>query len=84
MSKYLIPSNLAVSDSGFLFMPSTGETFTLNSLGREIFRMIQTGKDFDEVLEFISAEYDIDRSSSDKDLTDFLGQLKNYNLIKEI
>jgi len=84
MSKYLIPSNLAVSDSGFLFMPSTGETFTLNSLGREIFRMIQSGKDFDEVLEFISAEYDIDRSSSDKDLADFLGQLKNYNLIKEI
>lgn len=84
MSKYLIPSNLAVSDSGFLFMPSTGETFTLNQPGREIFKMIQSGKEFEEVLEFISGEYDIDAVSAEKDLNDFLGQLKNYNLIKEI
>lgn len=84
MNKYLIPSNLAVSDSGFLFMPSTGETFTLNQPGREIFKMIQSGKEFEEVLEFISGEYDIDGVSAEKDLTDFLGQLKNYNLIKEI
>ncbi|RPI76504.1 MAG: PqqD family protein [Ignavibacteriales bacterium] len=84
MSKYLVPSNLAVSDSGFLFMPSTGETFTLNQCGREIFKMIQSGKEFEDALEFISGEYDIDPVSAEKDLHDFLAQLKNYNLIKEL
>jgi hypothetical protein len=84
MSKYLIPSNLAVSDSGFLFMPSTGETFTLNMAGREIFKLIQSGKDHEEVVEFLTGEYDVDPMSADKDITDFLNQLKNYNLIKEL
>jgi hypothetical protein len=84
MSKYIIPSNLAVSDSGFLFMPSTGETFTLNIPGREIFRMVQSGKEYDDIIEYVIAEYDIDKSSAEKDLGDFLGQLKNYNLMKEL
>jgi hypothetical protein len=84
MSKYLIPSNLAVSDSGFLFLPSTGETFTLNIPGREIFKMIQSGKEYADLIEFIAGEYDVDGASAEKDLNDFLAQLKNYNLIKEL
>jgi hypothetical protein len=84
MTKFLIPSNLAVSDSGFLFLPSTGETFTLNMPGREIFKMIQSGKEYEELIEYVTGEYDVDNSSAEKDLNDFLGQLKNYNLIKEL
>jgi hypothetical protein len=84
MTKFLVPSNLAVSDSGFLFMPSTGETFTLNMPGREIFRMIQSGKEQDELISFITEDYDVDSVSAEKDLNDFIAQLKNYNLIKEL
>jgi hypothetical protein len=84
MTKYLIPSNLAVSDSGFLFLPSTGETFTLNMPGREIFKMIQSGKELEDLIEYVTGEYDVDTSSAEKDLNDFLAQLKNYNLIKEL
>lgn len=84
MSKYMIPSNLAVSDTGFLFMPSTGETFTLNEIGREIFKLLQKGMTEDEVVSSICERYDCDAPTCRKDLDDFLGQLKNYSLLSEL
>jgi len=82
LSSYKIPENLAVSDSGFLFMPSTGETYTLNHMGKEIFRLIQSGTDEVSIVNQIVSEYEIDNNSFEKDLHDFISQLKNYSLIK--
>jgi hypothetical protein len=84
MSKYFIPENLAVSDSGFLFLSSTGETFTLNGIGRDIFKMLQNGKKDEEVIGTILKEYDIDRVTLEKDYSDFINQLKIYSVIKTI
>jgi len=84
MSKFMIPANLAVSDTGFLFMPSTGETFTLNEIGRKIFKLLQLGKSEDEVVTDICGNYDVDAGTCRKDLDDFVGQLKNYSLLNEI
>lgn len=84
MNRYSIPETLAVSDSGFLFLASSGETFTLNIIGREIFRMMQNGSEEKEIFKQILEEYDIDRSSFEKDLNDFKAQLQKYSIIKEI
>ncbi len=84
MSKYMIPANLAVSDTGFLFMPATGETFTLNEIGRKIFKLLQTGNSEDQVVKDICENYDIDAGTCRKDLDDFVGQLKNYSLLNEL
>ena len=40
----MVPKNLAISESGFLFSPSNGESFTLNELGIWIFKLLQSGK----------------------------------------
>ena len=31
MNEYIVPENIAISESGFLFLAGTGETFTLKS-----------------------------------------------------
>lgn len=82
MRKYHIPEYIAISDSGFLFLPSTGETFTLNQIGKDIFKMIQSGKDDDAIFEQITAEYDVDKQTLEKDFSDFIQQLKSYSLVK--
>jgi hypothetical protein len=82
MSKYFIPENLAVSDSGFLFLSSTGETFTLNGIGRDIFKMLQNGQTDKEVIDSLLEDYDIDRVTLEKDYSDFINQLKIYAVIK--
>ncbi|HPN37788.1 MAG TPA: PqqD family protein [Melioribacteraceae bacterium] len=84
MKNLKIPSNIAISDSGFIFHPSNGETFTVNSIGGEIIKLLKEDKSFEEICSFIVDEYDVDEKTINKDLGDFLNQLKNLNIIKEI
>ena len=36
-----IHSNLAVSDSGFIFNPSNGDSFSTNTVGAELIRLLK-------------------------------------------
>ena len=40
-----IKKNIAISDSGFIFNPDTGESFTANPIGLEILSMLKDGLD---------------------------------------
>ena len=77
-----IKDNLAVSDSGFVFNPNTGESFTLNPLGAEIFNLLKTGKDYSGIKEIILSAYDIDEVTIEKDFHDFEGLLRQFQLIE--
>jgi hypothetical protein len=82
MNNFIIPENLAISDSGFLFLSSTGETFTLNETGREVLKLLQQKFSYSEIVEKISNDYDVDLTEFEKDLDDFISRLKNYSLLK--
>ena len=84
MKKYHIPEYIAISDTGFLFLPSTGETFTLNQIGKDIFKMLQAGESDENIYEKITSDYDVERGVIEKDFSDFILQLKSYSLIKAI
>jgi hypothetical protein len=77
-----IKSNIAVSDSGFLLNPSTGESFSLNPMGVKMIKMMNEGKEFSEIEQEIMKEYDVSSSMFDKDFQDFIGVLKQYNLLE--
>lgn len=78
-----INQNLAVSETGFLFNPGTGESFTVNPIGGEIIEMLRKGKGREELIDNISKSYQVDRNTFEKDLQDFLGLLKTYALIEK-
>lgn len=84
MTNYQLQQNIAVSESGFLFLPSTGETFTLNEIGKNIVKMLQQNLSTSEIYKNMLDEYDIDEQAFDKDFTDFIYQLKSYSLLKEL
>ena len=83
MNNIKISSNLAVSENGFLFLPSTGESFTLNPIGKLILTALKDGKDQNQVIQMILDEYDTDQTTAEKDFQDFISQLKNNNLTIE-
>lgn len=76
-----IKKNIAVSDSGFLFNPSTGDSFSLNPIGNKIIKALQDGKSDDEVIEWVLSEYRIDKNTVEKDLGDFKKMLQTYKLV---
>lgn len=77
-----ISEEIAVSDSGFLFIPSTGESFTLNEIGKEIIGLIKQGMTETEIKEHILKEYDVSEKDIQKDLDDYFHQLLNFKIVK--
>ena len=76
-----IRKNVAISDSGFIFNPDTGESYTANPLGLEIVEMIRQGLDFESIRRQILEKYKTDKDTVEKDYHDFLQMLDQYNLI---
>ena len=76
-------SNVAISDTGFIFNPATGDSFSTNAVGLEIIRLLKEEKKKDEIVKSISAKFSIDSAAMDKDLVDFLMMLRNYQLLKD-
>ena len=76
-----IRKNIAVSDSGFLFNPLTGDSFSVNPIGQTIISSFQDEKTDEEIIETILTEYRIDKNTVEKDLNDFKRMLENHKLI---
>lgn len=77
-----IKSNIAVSASGLIFNPDTGESFTVNPMGAEIINYLKSGNSKQEIETKVLNKYNIDRSSFEKDLEDFTALLQNYSLVE--
>jgi hypothetical protein len=75
-----IKKNIAISDSGFVFDPGTGDSYSLNPTGLEIVQLIKSGKDFQQVLGEMSAKYEVDPESFERYYYDFTTTLKQLRL----
>ncbi|MBL4586318.1 MAG: PqqD family protein [Flavobacteriales bacterium] len=76
-----LKKNVAVSDSGFVFNPTTGDSFSLNAVGSEILHFMKEEKSEAEIKSTIQAWYDIDADTLEKDYYDFLKMLGQFNLL---
>ena len=74
--------NIAISESGFVFDPSSGDSFSLNPVGMEILEYLKEGKDPDEITGIMTNNYEIDADSFEKYFYDFIGALKQFGLIE--
>ena len=72
---------LAISDSGFVFDPTTGHSFSTNSVGVEIINLLKQDKTLDDVRAEIQGSYKVSPDELDTDLHDFTENLKKLNLI---
>jgi hypothetical protein len=75
-----ILKELAISDTGFIFNPTTGESFSVNELGLFILEKLKKGEEQNTILSRIIEEYEVEKIEAEKDLTDFLNMIKFYNL----
>ncbi len=73
--------DLAISDTGFIFNPLTGESFSVNETGLFIIQQIKQGLDFQQILQNLINEFDVEPIEAEKDLQDFIEMLKMKNLL---
>lgn len=75
--------NLALSDTGFIFDPSTGRTYTLNETAVFIIKHLKDSKKQETIITALMAEYDVERDNAERDFLDLVIQLKEMGLIRE-
>ena len=75
-----IKKNIALSDTGFVFNPSTVEWFSVNPIGAEILKLLKDGKDRDQIKAAIIDQYQTDEATIDRDFDDFVNMMKHYLL----
>jgi hypothetical protein len=75
--------NIATSEAGFIFHPGSGDSFSSNPIGSDILSQLKEDKSRHEIIEMICSRYDVERNQFERDLEDFLSQLRDYNLLDE-
>ena len=74
--------DVAVSETGFVFDPLTGLTFSVNSTGRFILEQLREGRDASGIVDAIAQNFDVtDRNEVMRDVKEFFRLLKEHGLI---
>lgn len=74
-------SDLALSDTGFVFDPYSGTTFSVNPTGLALLRWIKEGHDRPELLDRLRAEYETGQADLHRDLDDFMHLLRQHGIV---
>jgi PqqD family protein of HPr-rel-A system len=69
---------LAVSDSGFVFDPQTGQSFSLNGTGLRSLNLLKNGSSIEDTATCLSQEYGVSPEVASTSVEAFLLQLERY------
>ncbi len=72
---------LAISDEGFIFDPTTGNSFTTNKVGLWIMEQLKEDREISEILEDMVEQFETNQEEAQKDLMDFMEQLRACSLL---
>jgi PqqD family protein of HPr-rel-A system len=71
-----ILKRLALNEEGFLFDPTTGDSFLLNASGLVLLRGVQEGLDEAHLTARLVERFAVDPEQAARDVDDFLVQLR--------
>ena len=74
--------NIATSEDGFIFNPSTGDSYAANPLASEILGMLKEGRPLSSIRLALLEAYEVETDRLDRDLADFERQLKEAGLLQ--
>jgi hypothetical protein len=77
----MINTNIAISETGIVFNPATGESFIVNDVGLKIMRLAGNNKSKEEICNAILHEYDIDPETVEHDVAEFIYSLARNQII---
>jgi len=74
-------SRLAINEEGFVFDPQTGESFTVNTSGGVVIKLLAKGMSNEETAIELADTYDIKLNDAHSDVRDFVDQLRFTGLV---
>jgi len=74
-------ANLAISETGFVFDPTTGATFTVNATGLVVLRALRDGSSIDRIVELLDEEFASASKVARDEVRDFVHALRGHGLV---
>lgn len=71
-----ILKRLATSESGFIFDPATGNSFTANVTALAIIKLAATEGDPARIAELLAAEFDVEQAQAEREVVEFASVLR--------
>ena len=72
---------LEIDEQGFVFDPRTGESFTINPMGRHLLNALQLGLGEQDIIESLTESFVVEWSRAVRDWFDFQSRLKVFGLV---
>ncbi len=79
----MIKKNIATNEFGFVFNPSTGDSFSSNPVAAEIIQWMKDNHSLNEIKKMLLDRYEVDKMTIEKDVDEFVGLLKENNLLNK-
>ena len=77
-----LKKNIATSESGFIFNPATGDSFSGNAMASSILLAMKNGDTEAAIKQTILQKYEVNAEQLDRDWDDWIVQLKEANLLE--
>lgn len=74
--------NIATSESGFIFNPATGDSYSANPVAAAILQRLKEGSPSLDIKTWLLENYEVEPLRLDRDWDDFINQLKEANLLE--
>jgi len=76
-----LKENIAVSETGFLFDPNTGESYNLNKTGQFIVKLLADKMNDEQIMQAVIEKYEVESVVYQRYMDDFTMMLKQFNII---
>jgi hypothetical protein len=77
-----LKKNIATSESGFIFNPGTGDSYSANPIAAEILLLLKEKTPEAVIKSKILEKYEVTPSQFEKDWDDFINQLRSANILE--
>jgi hypothetical protein len=67
---------LAINESGFVFDPVSGRSFTVNQSGFALIHLMRRDENIDSLIEQLTNDWNIDAKQAERDLLEFAAELR--------
>jgi len=77
----MTPLNELITDeNNIAFHPMMGNSYQLNTIGKEILQMLQQSHSKEQIVDHLHHTYGVEKSTLFIDVSDFISKLKIYGL----
>lgn len=74
-------ADLAISDTGFVFDPYSGATFSVNPSGLAILRLLKEGCARADLVEHLEDQFDVRGDDLHRQVDEFIGVMRRHELV---